>query len=77
VASWQAQKVDTLIVTSSEQLEYLNRMMHSQAQQWLHQQHLLVPSERIAAIAHSLGFARVTNVGSAANMELLAALQPK
>ncbi|HAS6345332.1 TPA: uroporphyrinogen-III synthase [Vibrio vulnificus] len=74
---WRDQGVDTLIVTSAEQLDYLHAQMSDEGKFWLYQQRLLVPSERIAAIANRLGFTQVCNVGSASNKDLLAALQPK
>lgn len=74
---WREQGVDTLIVTSAEQLDYLHAQMSNEGRLWLYQQRLLVPSERIAAIATQLGFTQVCNVGSASNTDLLAALQPK
>ncbi|MEL6116671.1 uroporphyrinogen-III synthase [Photobacterium sp. SP02] len=71
---WQQQNVDSLVVTSGQQLEYLYRLMPAQAKPWLMTCHLLVPSERIARQARDIGFRHITTVGSASNATLLATL---
>ncbi|GAB6263473.1 uroporphyrinogen-III synthase [Photobacterium sp. 53610] len=71
---WQQQDVDTLVVTSGQQLDFLYRLMPAQARPWLCQCRLLVPSERIAKEAKDIGFRCITMVGSASNDALLTTL---
>ncbi|QUJ67422.1 uroporphyrinogen-III synthase [Photobacterium sp. GJ3] len=71
---WQQQGVDTLVVTSGQQLAYLVRLLPVQARDWLYGCRLLVPSERIETEARDIGFRHVTMVGSASNAALLTAL---
>ncbi|UJF19405.1 uroporphyrinogen-III synthase [Vibrio sp. SS-MA-C1-2] len=71
---WQ-QSVKTVVVTSGEQLLFLNRNLSSALQQWLHGCRLYVPSERIKQQAKQLGFTSITSVGSAANSTLITVLR--
>ncbi|MGR5094835.1 uroporphyrinogen-III synthase [Vibrio maritimus] len=72
---WQDSKIDTLVVTSGEQLEYLLSQVPESSHDWLRQHQLLVPSERIANLAMTQGFNNVTNTQGASNSTLFAALQ--
>ncbi|MEF1312064.1 uroporphyrinogen-III synthase [Vibrio mytili] len=76
VSLWKTQKIDQVIVTSGEQLNYLCNQLTSEQLSWLNKQELFVPSQRIADLAIQRGFTRVRCTGSASNQELLAALQP-
>ncbi|PMH45458.1 uroporphyrinogen-III synthase [Vibrio sp. 10N.286.49.B3] len=73
---WQEQNIEKIVVTSSEQLNHLISQTPKCHLTWLLQRHLLVPSQRILQDATLIGFIHVTNVGSASNIDLLAALQP-
>ncbi|MGF1698598.1 uroporphyrinogen-III synthase [Vibrio lamellibrachiae] len=77
IAQWQQQGVDTLVITSSGQLNFFTSQVNPSYKNWLFQLHLLVPSERIALDAKKLGFNSVTNTGSASNHDLVTALQLK
>ncbi len=76
VSLWKAKQINQIIVTSSEQLDYLCSQLTSEQLAWLKQQELYIPSQRIADIAIQKGFTQVRCTGSASNQELLAALQP-
>ncbi|WP_104400929.1 uroporphyrinogen-III synthase [Vibrio penaeicida] len=71
---WRSRNVDTLILTSSEQLSYLEQSMSKIQKDWLHTLSLLVPSQRIAILARELGYQNIVNTGSAANSDLLNAV---
>lgn len=73
---WQQAQIDTLVITSLHQLIFFMSQLTAHAQAWACQQRLLVPSERIAHEAQALGFQHIVITGSAANHDLLAALQP-
>lgn len=73
---WQQAKVDTLVITSLHQLTFFMSQLTAHAKDWAYQQRLLVPSERIGREAHALGFQHIVITGSAANHDLVAALQP-
>ncbi len=75
IAQWQRAQIDTMIVTSAEQLEHLVSAIPNAQLSWVKQQRLLVPSERIAKQAIALGFNNVTNSQGASNSTLFAALQ--
>lgn len=72
--TWQAQQVSSIVITSSEQLAYLYRLVPEHDKAWFLQQHLFVPSQRIAEQADTLGFSTVSTVGSAANRQLFKTL---
>lgn len=74
---WRSRNVDTLILTSSEQLSYLEQSMSKIQKDWLHTLSLLVPSQRIAILARELGYQNIVNTGSAANSDLLNAVSKK
>jgi uroporphyrinogen-III synthase len=74
---WQQQNVDTLIITSGHQLAFFMSQLDNPAMApWAHQLKLLVPSERIANDARTMGFEHIVVTRSAANQDLVAALQP-
>ncbi|GMQ48033.1 uroporphyrinogen-III synthase [Vibrio sp. 10N] len=75
IHQWQQAKIDTMVVTSAEQLAHLVSVMPEAQHTWLKQQRLLVPSERIAKQAIAQGFNNVTNSQGASNPTLFAALQ--
>ncbi|MDF2184827.1 uroporphyrinogen-III synthase [Grimontia hollisae] len=71
---WQAENVDTLVVTSGEQLSLLCQTISESNQQWLRECHILVPSKRIYNQAIGLGFNTIRCVNSASNTALFHAL---
>lgn len=78
---WQQAQVDTLIITSSHQLAFFmsqldSSVINSSISSWACQLKLLVPSERIANDAKTMGFVHIVVTRSAANPDLVAALQP-
>lgn len=73
-AQWQAENVDTLVVTSGEQLSLLCQTISQSDQQWLKECHILVPSKRIYNQAIDLGFSVISCVNSASNDALFNAL---
>ncbi len=75
IEQWQQAQIDTMVITSAEQLDHLVAAMPESQQAWLKQQWLLVPSERIAKQAIAQGFNNVTNSQGASNSTLFAALQ--
>ncbi|USD65361.1 uroporphyrinogen-III synthase [Vibrio sp. SCSIO 43136] len=74
VRHWQQYQVDSVIVTSGEQLSQLVRSISPEHTAWLRQLHLIVPSQRIADWALEHGFTRIVNANGAANQALLTAL---
>lgn len=75
VMDWQSRHIDTVIVTSAEQLQFLFSQLPTKEQQWLLKQRLLVPSARICVLAHQLGFRHVINMDSASNNDIMKTLQ--
>ncbi|WP_415721095.1 uroporphyrinogen-III synthase [Photobacterium ganghwense] len=71
---WQNAGVNSLVVTSGEQLAFLASLVPDNAKAWFYQCQLFVPSQRIADQAHQLGFRLISNVGSAANGPLFTTL---
>lgn len=76
VATWQQADVDTLVITSSHQLMFFVSQLTATSLSWALGLKLLVPSDRIAHDAKALGFQTIVTTGSAANPDLVAALQP-
>lgn len=74
VLDWRCRNVNTIVITSSEQLQYLTDLIPVQHANWLYSCRLLVPSRRIANRATELGFSLISTVGSAANAALLSTL---
>ncbi|GLR76258.1 uroporphyrinogen-III synthase [Aliivibrio sifiae] len=68
---WQAQNVDTLVVTSGEQLVFFTSQFTSTDLDWVLTCRLLVPSERINQIGQQLGYQHIETVGGASNSDLL------
>ncbi|WP_281545944.1 uroporphyrinogen-III synthase [Grimontia sp. SpTr1] len=71
---WRAENVDTLVITSGEQLSLLCQTISECDQQWLRECHILVPSKRIYNQAIGLGFNAISCVNSASNHALFHAL---
>ncbi|MEI8610538.1 uroporphyrinogen-III synthase [Enterovibrio sp. Hal110] len=67
---WRREHVDTIVVTSGEQLSLLCQTISECDQQWLKECHILVPSKRIYNQAIGLGFSTISCVNSAANRTL-------
>lgn len=74
VSHWKESSISHIVVTSTEQLKYLNDGVPESAYPWLYQSILVVPSERIAHLAQQLGFYTVVVSASASNQDLIAAL---
>jgi uroporphyrinogen-III synthase len=77
VTLWQDRQIDSVIVTSFEQLELLVSQLPTQYHDWLFSLSIYVPSERITRLAQGMGFRNTITVGSASNSDLVAALQPR
>jgi len=71
---WQQLGVDTLVITSGEQLIQFERNLPPEHLAWLHQLRLVVPSQRIVDLAQQMGFKHRINAHGAANPDLLRAL---
>ncbi|HCM62979.1 MAG TPA: uroporphyrinogen-III synthase [Morganella sp. (in: Bacteria)] len=72
---WQKQQVNTLVVTSGEMLQLLRQLIPPAHLSWLFQCRIVVVSDRLATIAHSLGWQHIIIARSADNEALLQALQ--
>jgi len=68
------QNIDSIIVTSGQQLEYLGEMVKKQLYSWLISRNLFLPSDRLKEKAKCMGFQSVYSIGSAENVDFLAAL---
>ncbi len=75
VKQWRNNDVNTLIITSGEQLSLLCQTIPSKDLQWLKDCHILVPSKRIYNQAISLNFNKISCVDSASNHTLFNALK--
>lgn len=75
IAVWQQQGVDTLVLTSAEMLERIYRLVAEKDRPWLFNCQLIVVSERIAHLAHQLGWDQIKIADNADNHSLLAALK--
>ncbi|MEZ9783466.1 uroporphyrinogen-III synthase [Vibrio breoganii] len=75
VIQWQHDGVDTLIVTSFEQLKFFAQQIPTQSKNWLHSLQLMVPSERVANLALQLGFTQVHNIKGASNQAIIDSIQ--
>ena len=68
---WQEKNVDTLVVTSGEQLTFFTSQFTNTDLDWVLTCRLLVPSERINQIGQQLGYQHIETVGGASNSDLL------
>ncbi|OCH05804.1 uroporphyrinogen-III synthase [Aliivibrio fischeri] len=68
---WQEKNVNTLIVTSGEQLSFFTSQFTGTDLNWVLKLRLLVPSERINQFAKELGYQHIETVGGASNSDLL------
>ncbi|GEA51206.1 uroporphyrinogen III methyltransferase [Vibrio inusitatus NBRC 102082] len=75
VIQWQQDEVDTLIVTSFEQLKFFAQQIPTQSKNWLHSLQLMVPSERVAKLASHLGFTQIHNIKGASNKAIIDSIQ--
>ncbi|KIO35911.1 uroporphyrinogen-III synthase [Shewanella sp. cp20] len=71
---WQAQAIDTIVITSGEILANLITLVPKELFAWLHACHIIVPSERVYDQAIAAGFTRVTNAKAANRDAVLTAL---
>ncbi|MFD2179190.1 uroporphyrinogen-III synthase [Veronia pacifica] len=71
---WAAAQVDTLVVSSGEQLTLLFKGVSDNHRHWLQRCHILVPSRRVYNLAKEIGFSKVTNVEGASNAQFYSAL---
>lgn len=76
VPQWQLAGVKSIVITSGEQLAFFVSQLDASNLIWAQQLLLLVPSQRIAALAHNLGFHHIVTTPSATNHDLVAALMP-
>jgi len=76
VNQWQQAQIDSLVITSSHQLAFFMSQLDTASAVWACQLTLIVPSDRIAHDARMMGFQRIVVSQSAANPDLMAALQP-
>ncbi|CAM2881970.1 uroporphyrinogen-III synthase [Vibrio rarus] len=75
VTGWQQLKIDTLIVTSFEQLKFFAQQIPTQHKNWLHSLKLMVPSDRIVQLALQLGFVHIHNLQGASNQTIVNSIQ--
>jgi uroporphyrinogen-III synthase len=75
IKQWQADRIDTLIVTSFEQLKFFVQQIPSAHENWLHSLLLMVPSQRVAQLASQLGFHNIHNLESATNISIINAIK--
>ncbi len=75
VKRWQKSQVSHIVLTSGEQLGYFFSMIPEEHHNWLFEKILIVPSQRIANLAHKLGFNNITVSGSASAPDIAAAIQ--
>ncbi|OOE81748.1 hypothetical protein BZG72_10675 [Salinivibrio sp. PR6] len=71
VVSWPHDAIDTVVITSGQQLAYFDQLITLSGQHWLRQCRILVPSKRIQDQATALGFDTITTVDSVANDALV------
>ncbi|KUI96828.1 uroporphyrinogen-III synthase [Vibrio sp. MEBiC08052] len=74
VSEWQEAAVNSIIITSEQQLRFFVTQLAEHDAPWLFEQTFYIPSERIAHDAHSLGIKHTIAVGSASNSDLVAAI---
>jgi uroporphyrinogen-III synthase len=71
VVSWPKDTIDTVVITSGQQLAYFDQLITLSGQHWLRQCRILVPSKRIQDQATGLDFDTITTVDSVANSALV------
>ncbi|RYU46146.1 uroporphyrinogen-III synthase [Aliivibrio finisterrensis] len=68
---WQSQNINTIIITSGEQLAFFTSQFAGTDLDWVLHCRLLVPSERINQLGQQLGYQHIETVGGASNSDLL------
>ncbi|KAB2824899.1 uroporphyrinogen-III synthase [Aliivibrio finisterrensis] len=68
---WQSQNINTIIITSGEQLSFFTSQFAGTDLDWVLHCRLLVPSERINLLGQQLGYQHIETVGGASNSDLL------
>ena len=68
---WQSQNINTIIITSGEQLSFFTSQFAGADLNWVQHCRLLVPSERINQLGQQLGYQHIETVGGASNSDLL------
>ncbi|MDD9175029.1 uroporphyrinogen-III synthase [Aliivibrio sp. S2TY2] len=68
---WQSQSINTIIITSGEQLSFFTSQFSGTDLDWVLHCRLLVPSERINQLGQQLGYQHIETVGGASNSDLL------
>lgn len=68
---WQENNVNTLVITSGEQLSFFTSQFTNTDLDWVLGCRLLVPSERINQLGQQLGYQHIETVGGASNSDLL------
>ncbi|PKH07642.1 uroporphyrinogen-III synthase [Moritella sp. Urea-trap-13] len=75
INKWQQFAINSVIITSGEILGNLIKTIPYTALPWILNLHFIVPSPRIAALAHELGIAHVTIASGASNNSLFNAVK--
>lgn len=68
---WQEKNVNTIVITSGEQLSFFTAQFSNTDLDWVLGCRLLVPSERINQLGQQLGYQHIETVGGASNSDLL------
>jgi len=71
VTQWQHQAITTIVVTSAEILQNLMKLVNNGYQSWLVKITIVVPSTRVAGIAHQLGVPNIEIADGADNLAIL------
>ncbi|MCL9783544.1 uroporphyrinogen-III synthase [Vibrio sp. S4M6] len=74
VPLWQSQHIDSLIMTSGNQLEYFLSQLSSSHLNWALGLNLLLPSPRLVEKATQIGFRQITCTQGASNQDILRAI---
>lgn len=75
INKWQQFAINSVIITSGEILGNLIKTIPYTALPWILNLHFIVPSQRIAALAHTLGIEHVTIATGASNDSLFNAIK--
>ncbi|MDX2320671.1 MAG: uroporphyrinogen-III synthase [Moritella sp.] len=75
INKWQQFAINSVIITSGEILGNLIKTIPYTALPWILNLHFIVPSQRIAALAHKLGIEHVTIASGASNNSLFNAVK--